>query len=97
MLNSVARSIVEGQRGLRPEFVFVYSQIRKEGKQPKYEPIETMNNTSWQKARSRAKLPQVRVHDLKHAFGRRLRAAGVSFEPSEVPQWWRSNKKRLER
>jgi len=22
----------------------------------------------------------VRVHDLKHAFGRRLRAAGVSFE-----------------
>jgi integrase len=45
-----------------------------------YRPIETMNNTSWQKGRSRAKLPQVRVHDLKHTFGRRLRAAGVSFE-----------------
>jgi formylglycine-generating enzyme required for sulfatase activity len=27
-----------------------------------------------------AGLPQVRVHDLKHTFGRRLRAAGVSFE-----------------
>ena len=26
------------------------------------------------------KLHQVRVHDLKHTFGRRLRAAGVSFE-----------------
>jgi Phage integrase family len=39
-----------------------------------------MNNTSWQKARKRAGLPQVRVHDLKHAFGRRLRAAGVFFE-----------------
>jgi hypothetical protein len=39
-----------------------------------------MNNTSWQKARTRAGLPQVRVHDLKHTFGRRLRAAGVSFE-----------------
>jgi hypothetical protein len=39
-----------------------------------------MNNTSWQKARRRANLPQVRVHDLKHTFGRRLRAAGVSFE-----------------
>jgi len=26
------------------------------------------------------RLPQVRVHDLKHTFGRRLRAAGVSFE-----------------
>ena len=25
-------------------------------------------------------MPQVRVHDLKHTFGRRLRAAGVSFE-----------------
>ena len=25
-------------------------------------------------------LLQVRVHDLKHTFGRRLRAAGVSFE-----------------
>jgi hypothetical protein len=33
-----------------------------------------------QKARGRANLPQVRVHDLKHTFGRRLRAAGVSFE-----------------
>lgn len=65
---------------MHPKFVFVYSQIRKEGKQPEYRPIETMNNTSWQKARSRAKLPQVRVHDLKHTFGRRLRSAGVSFE-----------------
>jgi len=39
-----------------------------------------MNNTAWQSARQRAGLPQVRVHDLKHTFGRRLRAAGVSFE-----------------
>lgn len=30
--------------------------------------------------RNRAGLPQVRVHDLKHTFGRRLREAGVSFE-----------------
>jgi len=80
VLNSVARSIVESQRGVHPEFVFAYSQIRKKGKKPVYRPIETMNNTSWQKARQRAKVPQVRVHDLKHTFGRRLRAAGVSFE-----------------
>ena len=39
-----------------------------------------MNNTAWQQARVRAGLPQVRIHDLKHTFGRRLRAAGVSFE-----------------
>jgi integrase len=31
-------------------------------------------------ARSRANLPLARVHDLKHTFGRRLRAAGVSLE-----------------
>ena len=43
-------------------------------------PIETMNKTVSQQARKRAGLPQVRVHDLKHTFRRRLRAAGVTFE-----------------
>jgi len=32
-----------------------------------------------QQARKRAGIPDVRVHDLKHTFGR-LRTAGVSFE-----------------
>jgi integrase len=32
------------------------------------------------RARKFVSLPQVRVHDLKHTFGRRLRAAGVSYE-----------------
>jgi integrase len=31
-------------------------------------------------ARKRAGLTQLRVHDLKHTFGCRLRAAGLSFE-----------------
>ena len=39
-----------------------------------------MLNKAWLRARTAAALPQVRVHDLKHTFGRRLRAAGVSFE-----------------
>ena len=39
-----------------------------------------MLNGAWLRARARAELPQARVHDLKHTFGRRLRAAGVSFE-----------------
>ena len=56
VLNSVARSIVDEQRGLHPEYVFVYSQVREAGKKPQFRPIETMNNTSWQKARRRAKL-----------------------------------------
>jgi 3' terminal RNA ribose 2'-O-methyltransferase Hen1 len=43
-------------------------------------PVTRMLNSAWMKARKRAGLEQVRVHDLKHTFGRRLRAAGVSFE-----------------
>ena len=39
-----------------------------------------MRGTAWRMARIRAGLAQVRIHDLKHTFGRRLRAAGVSFE-----------------
>ena len=39
-----------------------------------------MLNSAWKRARVAAGLPTVRVHDLKHTFGRRLRAAGVSFE-----------------
>jgi integrase len=39
-----------------------------------------MLTSAWKRARQRAGLPLVRVHDLKHTFGRRLRAAGVGFE-----------------
>jgi integrase len=70
VLNSVARSVVESLRGQHPEYVFHYR-----GRHQK-----KMNNSGWQHARIRAGLSQVRVHDLKHTFGRRLRAAGVSFE-----------------
>lgn len=37
-------------------------------------------NSGWKVARAEANLPNVRVHDLKHTFGRRLRSVGVSFE-----------------
>ena len=39
-----------------------------------------MNSSGWRRARKVVGLPQVRLHDLKHTFGRRLRAAGVSYE-----------------
>lgn len=39
-----------------------------------------MLNSAWVRARRQVELPQVRVHDLKHTFGRRLRAAGIGFE-----------------
>ena len=43
-------------------------------------PIYRMLTSGWIRARNKVGLPQVRVHDLKHTCGRRLRAAGVSFE-----------------
>ena len=70
VLNRVASAVVDSVRGQHPEYVFVFR-----GKA-----VGTINNTAWQSARRRAGLEHVRVHDLKHTFGRRLRAAGVSFE-----------------
>lgn len=57
-----------------------------------------MNDSAWRKARKRAAamyelrfkqtvpagVASIRVHDLKHTFGRRLRAAGVSEEDRKV-------------
>ena len=73
-LNDVAKRVIDAQRGLHEEFVFVASK----GKPRK--PIRYMNNTAWQNPRKKAELSQVRVHDLKHTFGRRLRTAGVPLE-----------------
>jgi integrase len=70
VLNREAARVVEAQRGRHPSHVFTHR-----GK-----PVTRMLNHAWLKARRRAGLPEVRVHDLKHTFGRRLRAAGVSFE-----------------
>jgi integrase len=70
VMNRVAKAVLDSVRGQDPDYVFVYRD----------KPIGTMNNNGWQEARKRAGLQQVRVHDLKHKFGRRLRAAGVSFE-----------------
>jgi len=70
VMNRVARSVVDARRGFDPCFVFTYDG----------HPINRMLTSGWLRARTRASLAQVRVHDLKHTFGRRLRAAGVSFE-----------------
>lgn len=70
VLNRIARSVVDAQRGIHATHVFTYRGA----------PTTHMLNKGWVRARVAAGLPQVRVHDLKHTFGRRLRAAGVSFE-----------------
>lgn len=90
VLNDVAWSIVEAQRGKHAEYVFVYRRERSAATQEKYQRlgkakpapykrVETMNNTAWQNARAKAKVP-ARVHDLRHTFAQRLRDAGVSEE-----------------
>jgi integrase len=40
-------------------------------------PLGRIYNTAWKRARRRAGIPHLRVHDLKHTFGLRLRAANV--------------------
>jgi integrase len=70
MLNRLAREVIERQREKHAERVFTY-----EGR-----PVTRVLNTSWKKARIKAGLPHLRVHDLRHTFGHRLRAAGVHAE-----------------
>ena len=88
ILNDVASRIVDGQRGQHKKWVFPF-----EGRA-----LHRMDTTAWKSARNRAaekwqeryNAPAsrwfriVRVHDLKHTFGRRLKAAGVDFEDRQV-------------
>lgn len=90
VLNWVAKSVVDSVRGLNSVNVFV----RLSGKKGTAQPVTKIYNTAWKAARELAAdawakqygepAPQafrkIRVHDLKHTFGRRLQAAGVSFE-----------------
>jgi integrase len=95
VLNRIARSVIESCRGEHPEFVF-----RRDGK-----PVAGINNSGWKAARRRAakryaeqlKRPcpagfrSIRVHDLKHTYGHRLRAAGVGFEDRKLLLGHKSN------
>lgn len=90
VLNRVAMSVIDGQRGLHRDLVFPYGQPDQFGPTA----IHRMNDTAWKKARVRAAAKwekehgspahpgfrSIRIHDLKHTFGRRLRAAGVTEE-----------------
>lgn len=71
VLNSIAIQVITEVRDQHPVFVFP----RPDGKSR----IGNMNSRAWKKARQQSNIP-VRVHDLKHTFGRRLRAANVSLE-----------------
>ena len=88
VMNRIAESVIEGCRGEHREFVFTHSG----------QPVERINNSEWKAARRRAAgryanefgracpggFRFIRVHDLKHTYGHRLRAAGVGFEDRKI-------------
>jgi integrase len=90
VLNSVAQKVIATQRGLHPSLVFPYGKSDESGPTA----VHRMNDSAWKKARVRAAnkweeihgspahpgYRSLRIHDLKHTFGRRLRAAGVTEE-----------------
>jgi integrase len=71
VLNEIALKIIAEVRCQHPIYVFT-------GENQKTR-IHHMRNSSWKSARKKLNIP-VRIHDLKHTFGRRLRAAQVSLE-----------------
>lgn len=88
VLNRTARSVIEECRGRHTDLVFT-----RRGK-----PLTRIYNSGWKAARRRAAeryegelhrpcpagFRAVRVHDLKHTWGHRLRVAGVSFEDRQL-------------
>lgn len=82
ILNRFARVVVEEMRNVHPTHVFSH----------KGRPLYSIYGTVWKNSRKRAGLTDVRVHDLKHTFGRRLRAAGVGFEDRQDLLGHKSNR-----
>ncbi len=78
VLNDVALSVINDCRGQHPVYVFTY----------KGQPVTRIHNTAWKRSWREAGLPTEGVkkgpHNLKHTYGRRLRAAGVSLETRKV-------------
>jgi integrase len=88
VLNRIAKSVISERRGEHSEFVFTCGG----------QPMTKIYNSGWKAARRRAAVrysselgsacPEgfrsVRVHDLKHTYGHRLRVAGVGFEDRKL-------------
>ncbi|MGH7682648.1 MAG: tyrosine-type recombinase/integrase [Candidatus Eiseniibacteriota bacterium] len=86
VLNDSAQAVLDRVRERHPRFVFVSRRGRV--------PVKHLRSAGWAAARGRAaqRYPEclgreaptgfrnIRVHDLRHAYARRLRAAGVSLE-----------------
>ena len=71
ILNDVAWSIIQSQRGLHPLWVFPYRGRH----------VDTMNNTAWQQARREVGLRGVRIHDLRHCTKPLQRFSAMALIP----------------
>lgn len=92
VLNNVAQSVINAQRDKHPSRIF--TQLKGKANERRTVPLEHIYGSGWKSARERAAncyvaemqddvpwgFRNLRVHDLRHTFGRRLRAAGVSKE-----------------
>lgn len=75
VLNSIAAQVIEARRGIHPEYVFTY----------RGNSMNRLHSNGWRSAWKTSGLPTHNgvlkgVHNLRHTFGRRLRAAGVPIE-----------------
>jgi integrase len=84
--NSIAQRLVDERRGQHPDYVFTYPRPKTRGGVDR-QPVQHMNNTAWQKARTRAGLGDLHVHDLRHTVGMRLRSRGVSPRTQDAILW----------
>jgi integrase len=88
VLNRIARSVIESCRGEHRELVFSHegqgvTKIYNSG----WKPAHRRASTRYEREFGRPCPPgfrSVRVHDLKHTYGYRLRAAGVAFEDRQL-------------
>lgn len=75
VLNRIAQNVVDSRRGIHPDYVFTF----------RGEPVQKLRTSAWRRNWEKAGLPTQPgiikgVHNLRHTFGRRLRAVGVPLE-----------------
>ena len=75
VLNEIAQNVIDSRRGIRPDYVFTF----------RGNPVQKLRTSAWRRNCENTGLPVQEgilkgVHNLRHTFGRRLRAAGVPLE-----------------
>lgn len=75
VLSRAAAQVIDTMRGVHPEWVFPVRHANAE-----VGPMQRMYSSAWRRARARAGLPKLQVHDLRRTAASRWRDLGV-------PEW----------